>query len=512
MKRIDLATSRGLFWLLAACGAGLVWLAPHPPMIDLPQHAGQLALLKQMLSGDAPWAHLLQLDPFTPYYIGFGLALPLTYLMPVAAALKLMLSLAYLAFVGMCVLLRRHFRADPRVDWLFLAPFFGFAFQWGFFTFLVASSLGLCLVWLADRHAQSPTLARGTGVSLLATALLFSHGLMFLFAMALSAALMLTRGPGLATRLRALAALVLPTVALLLYFAARSQSEPAFGMPVTVPAVQWQQGIRHEIFAYALGLQWRPLYGLAGLAMLAAPWLMGLRPRLATGSRAWVPFAGVAAVLLLVPSFVFETSFVYQRFALFLYPAYAWLFAAPERSTPATPASMRSAALSGPVLVGAVAALLASNGSRIWQFGRESADFDAVSAQLLPRQRALALIHDRASPAADNASVYVHYAVWYQAEHGGLVDFNFATPPPQVLRYRVATRPPLGLGFAWRPSSFDWQLHRGQDYRYFFVRHDGQAPASLFAGAPCRPVLLAAQGRWQVYERRDCAMGPKPGS
>jgi hypothetical protein len=476
-------------------------------MIDLPQHAGQLALLKQMVTGDAPWAPLLQLDPFTPYYIGFGLALPLTFVMPVTAAMKTVLSLAYLAFVGLCVVLRRHFKAEARLDWLFLAPFFGFAFHWGLFTFLVASSLGLCLVWLADRHAQAPSLARGAAVSMLATVLLFSHGLVFLFAMGVSGALMLARGPGLAPRLRSMSALVLPTAALLLYYLARSRSEPAFGMPVTVPAVQWRQGIRHEVFAYALGLQWEPLYALAGAAMLAAPWLMGLRPRLFDSSRAAVPMAVVAAVLLLAPSFVFETSFVYQRFPLFLYPAYAWMFALPQGST-GSGAWRPLASWALPVVV---LVLLAQVGWRIHRFGQEAADFDRVAERLEPRQRALSLVFDAASPAARSRSVYRHYTVWYQAEREGLVDFNFATTQPQILRYRVATRPPLGLGFPVAPASFDWQRHRGDDYRYFLVRTGGAGPVNMFPGAQCMPRLLATEGRWRAYERRtDCADAPWP--
>ena len=52
--------SRLLFALTVFWGAAIVWLAPHPPMIDLPQHAGQLALLKQLLFGQSPWADLFQ--------------------------------------------------------------------------------------------------------------------------------------------------------------------------------------------------------------------------------------------------------------------------------------------------------------------------------------------------------------------------------------------------------------------------------------------------------------------
>ena len=32
-----------LFWAAALCGASIFWLSPHPPMVDVPAHAGQVA-------------------------------------------------------------------------------------------------------------------------------------------------------------------------------------------------------------------------------------------------------------------------------------------------------------------------------------------------------------------------------------------------------------------------------------------------------------------------------------
>ena len=85
---------RFLFMFTALCGALIFWLARHPPMIDLPQHAAQVTLLRDMLLGQSPWADLFRINPFTPYIIGYGLALPLSLIMPIAAAMKLLLSLS----------------------------------------------------------------------------------------------------------------------------------------------------------------------------------------------------------------------------------------------------------------------------------------------------------------------------------------------------------------------------------------------------------------------------------
>jgi hypothetical protein len=319
----------------------------------------------------------------------------------------------------------------------------------------------------------------------------------------------------------------LPGLALLAYAVARNRAEAAFLTPATVPAVMGHWGLRHEVFSWAQGLRPSPRLAAASAVMLAAPWVLGLRVQWRRPA-ALVPFAVVALILSFAPSFVFETSFVYERFALFLLPSYAWLFAAapagvrplartgPETHQGAGPGKGRAripqAAATG-VLVAVTSGMLALNAWRIWQFGRESADFDAVTAELAPGQRVLALVHDPRSAAADNFGAYVHHASWYQAEHQGLVDFNFAWVQPQIVRYRVDSRPPVALDFPWRPQAFSWQRHGGGTYRYFFVRHAGTAPTGLFADAPCPPRLLREQGRWQVYEQAACtppapAVGP----
>src|SRR5689334_20703882 len=94
-RQIPRVLDRPLFILLALWGGLIVWIAPHPPMVDLPQHAGQVALLRDMLSGNSKWFSLFRINPATPYLIGYGLALPLSYLMPISAAIKLLISLSY---------------------------------------------------------------------------------------------------------------------------------------------------------------------------------------------------------------------------------------------------------------------------------------------------------------------------------------------------------------------------------------------------------------------------------
>jgi hypothetical protein len=345
-------------------------------------------------------------------------------------------------------------------------------------------------------------------LSQLGLLLLVSHGLVFLFSWGVAGSLIALRSlfgrrrGGLPQLLKTGWPLLVSLAACVAYFFARGPAEAAFQVARTVPAVQWQFGLRHEVLGFAFGLDHTALSLAAGTVMLLAPWLLGLR--IGPGRRAaLVPFAVLLLVLNFVPSFVFETSFVYQRFALFLFPVYAWVFSAPRPlSSPARGWLQRVTPFA---LLAVVWAVMGQNAWRTWRFGEEEADFRRVSAAIEPGQRALALIHNPRSAAQGDGGVYVHHALWYQVEHQGLVDFNFAWVQPQIVRYRVATRPPVALDFPWHPGHFDWQTHQGGNYRYFFVRHDGQAPAGLFKGAPCAPALRASSGLWQVYERvGDC--------
>jgi len=492
---------RPLFYFTVFWGALIPWLAPHPPMIDLPQHAAQLMLLKAMAVGGSPWLDLFRLNPYTPYFIGFGLALPLAFVMTAAAALKTLLTVAYLCFVFASVQLRRQFGADSRMDWMAVPVFFGFTYLWGFFTFLVAAPVALWFILLADRHAGDTTARRSAGLVALGLVLMLSHGLCFLFACGIGGALATVNARSLRGWMRALIPYVVLGVVLVAYSAVRSRAEAQFGMPPTVPAINWHVGLRHEILVYPFGAQWHPLLVFACAALLAAPFALGLRLAPLRDLRRWVPAAMLFLVLGFVPHFAFETAFLYQRFGLFLFPIYALLFVA-HTGAEGTWGPRRIAGLA--LLVLACWAVLGLQSVRTVRFAEEAAAFEEVTARIEPGQRALALIFDSKSQAFDGAGLYVHYASWYQAERSGHVDFNFAWLPQLIVRFKPEQLTPVAPTFARRPESFDWRLHRGTDYRYFFVRGDDRAFREAIRYAECAPLVVSERGPWKVYEHAKC--------
>jgi hypothetical protein len=495
--------ARVLFVLTTLWGAAIFWVARHPPMADLAQHAGQVMLLRDLLFGPGRWSEVVRLNWFTPYLIGYLLSLPLSLVLPIAAAMKVVLSLAYLAFVWMCVRIRAHFAADARLDWLFLVSFFGVAYRWGFVTFLVAGSIALGVLLLSSRYARQPSPARGVGVFVAGLLLLASHGLAFLFGWASGVALLAAEWVKRRFHLAAFLPHALLALGFAAYFLISRTVEADFNVPydyLKMTDFKWTRLVKVPL--YTVGMRENPgLLPLAAL-LLAVPWLYGLRPS-RERSIACIPFALVVSIMLFVPSFALNTAFLYERFALFLLPAYAWMFA-PSPQPTGGEVRRWSRRLAPVVMVASCWILLGVTTLQAWRFGQETRELDAEISRLEPYQRALILVFDGASEAASNPFIYIQYPAWYQAEREGMVDFNFAWFPPQIVRFRPGHLPPWRPGNEWRPERFDWRQHEGAKYRYFFIRDAGNFGPGLFKGADCVPTRIWSSGVWEIFERRGC--------
>ncbi|MBC8733171.1 hypothetical protein [Paraburkholderia sp. UCT2] len=511
--RLATILPRVLFIVTVLYGGALFWIAPRPPLVDLPQHAGQVMLLRDLLEHTSPWQNLVQLNLLTPYLVGYGLALPLTYLMPIGAALNCVLMLAYFAFVASCVGFRRYLGGDPRLDWLFVPGFFGFAFMWGFYTFLVATPLGILFMWLSHDYAKATSVRKGVWMLVAGTALFFCHGLVFLLAMAVGVGFVLFKQKTLVRKILALAPFVPLGVLCIAYMLWSRATDPLLGQ--TVPGVdvfKWgfdlQRVLSLPVYVWGMNKSAAVYLPLVAL-MFAAPWLW--RNRINPDRSVIVPMLAVAFVWFVVPGTALKTAYLYHRFALFLLPAYALMFCAPQTS--ANGARRASSGSNRGALPGvAVQALIiagcwiffADQTVRLHRFAVENAPLDALLSRTEPDQRALSLIFDRASPAYRSPAAYEHQSLWYQAEKHGFVDPNFATYVPQIARFRPGMMPMAPLTLEHDPAGFEWNKDNGRLYRYFFVRKEGPLPKDFFANSECDVALVTHEGEWSLYERRNC--------
>jgi hypothetical protein len=496
--------SRFAPWLVFVVGVAVIWIPPWPPMADLPQHAGQAGLLKDLILGHSPWANEVRINLFTPYLIGYALATPLAMVMPMAAALKTVLTVAYAAFGLIGIAIADELGASRRLDSFHFVSFFGFAYSWGLYTFLVAAPVGLAFIWLAILYARQGGARLGLALTSLGLALLFSHGLVFLLSLPIGAAIVLVRNPQFRQAASRSWPFVPPLVMAALIFFVMGRTEPnvsgALGARVDMgPAVLRLLRFVCGAFGYPGQL---PI--VCFILMMAAPFLGGLKMDMRR-RESLVIAVGTIGAAALAPDWLWGVLFVQPRLTLFLPSAWAWLFSESQTPAPLTGRRLDVVAAAtgllalGPHLVQAV------------RFAAETRDFTAVLERAQPGRRAIGLVLDMHTATGVDPAVYEYFPSWYQADRHGFVDHSLAAFHTEVVRFR--TVPPVYASgiLPFAASHFDWRRDDGGRYDYFFVRSAGSVPARLFAGAPCSPKLVAEHGEWRLFERSDCATAaPSP--
>ncbi|MDD4914631.1 MAG: hypothetical protein PHW13_06300 [Methylococcales bacterium] len=487
---------RILFMLTAVYAAGVFWLAPRPPMADLPQLAVQAATLKDLMDGHSPWANVYTINLFTPYLTSYLAWLGLSHLFSVTVSAKILLSLGYLFFIYACIRLRKTLDGDERLDWLFIPGFFGICFKWGFFTFMLATPFCLLFIAYAKQFADTPSLRKGVHLLLTGILVFFSHGLAFWFALAVGLGFLLKRFE----LSKAFLWLCLPYILLAVFFSLYIVSK---SLEASESIAQnglywgWYRGRLEQFLIYILGKEEDAIFLPITLLLFAFPFLLGSRLKLQWHDRQ-IPFIVLLLVWAVWPSWGFlsgmDFAFIYQRFALFTLPLYAMLF---QPATPAFGQIRTLAALTAAML--ACWLFLGVQSVRMYRFADESADFDKLTAVAEPRHSALYLIFDAASPAAGNSVAYRHFPAWYQVQSQGNVEFNFAWYRNQVVIFRDNQNRAIPR-YGSQPAAFRWREDAGDSFYYFFIR--GELPANFFAAASCPIRKIAESGAWALY--RGC--------
>jgi hypothetical protein len=493
--------NRLLFFACTLWGAAMFWLAPRLAGTDIPQHAAQIALIRELWDGTSPWRDVLRLNLWTPYLVPYGVATLLSTVVPIVDALKLMLSLAFLANVALCVSIRRQWGGDGRLDWLFLLGFFAQAYKWGFFSFLVAVPVGLLLILAADRYAARQTTSRALALTAVGVLLFVSHGLCFLLVLTICMGLLAARTRRWSTLVAASwpYALMLAVCAGYLFVSKHYEGGSA-SLDDTPTELGWGLMRIPKSLVASIATEQRPLLLALALALPLVPWAMGCRPQRMLAR--WIPLIVTLAFMLFTPSFTMRIAMYPMRFGVLLLPAYAWAFSPSKTGAEKQRKPPRERAASA-ALVLMCLSLLSFHTIQAFRFGRESAEFEPVLRAMQPGQRALSLVLSAKSNADGFANAYLHHPHWYTADKHGLVDPSFAWFPNVVVRFRPQAVPAVKMGFEHHTGEFDWYRHHAQMYRYFVVRSPA-APQDLFAGSPCPPALVLQSGSWWLYENQGC--------
>jgi hypothetical protein len=478
-------------------GAVCFWHVRWPAMNDLPQHAAQVSMLVNWLTAPDTFERSLQVELFTPYLLFYAVSTPLAMAFGVTPAVKISMTIFWALFVAAVRQVRASSGGPAYLEIIALAGYFGFAYHWGFATFLAAAPLGIMFL-LRWRRGLSGSSTRGLLLSsALCLALFFSHALVFAYV--LLAALMMTFASASRPYEKALqCAALLPAIALALFWL------------MVTHAGERQAGMATE---YLIGLARIPnalslVYGVESNWLLCAATIVFcvvpivLRAELRRSPVDLAPAVAVIAILLFMPHQIFGNHFSYQRFAVLLFPAV--LFAVTDRPPGFGHRSRvaRLAALLLPVLGLALALALVVEKQRI--VDAEQRGLQRLLAMMENGQRTIWLPHRKDSLATGYPVPHLHAGVWYQAEKGGIVDFNFAWFYPQPVRYRVGQRPSADANFVWFAIPESLANLRDQDiYRYLLLRSDSASATPPAAGREgCVWQAAGRQREWQLFERR----------
>lgn len=515
-----------LFWSLAMLALLPLWLPAFPPMADLPQHAAQVALFRDLWADVPRWGGLLEIKWFTPYILGYALTIALAQVFGVVAACKIMASMALLLTLGVTRYLLRWSRSNAALAWLCFFGLYGFVYQWGLISFMLAVPAGLYGIRVLAWHQERPDSLRGWVLSAYFVGVFFGHALVLAFCFAVAGVYWLSLAP---TQQGARAMLawawgrlwpLLPVGILAYLWLARSSGHASVATPVEWDLGWWQTteayyssarwaylhsagwGRVSGLFPRALGLRSELIANAIGLVLLALPFLLGYRIKVCRVGLA--PFVALVFVLLLVPSFVFGTAFVFQRYAMFFLPLYVLLFGVSPR---VEIGAFRQRCLAATVLIGGMF-WIGMFAVRAADFDRGAKNFLAVTDQAEPGNRVLSLVFFE-DDEDSIAPTLLHFPTWMSATKGSLVDAGFTGTHIQLVAYKQGMLPKASVveHFEWQPETFNWKRHHGDQYRYFVIRSRTDVSSLLFSGAPCAPRLVSSNQDWWLYVRvEQCAM------
>ena len=485
-----------LFFAMLVLMLAPIWIGRYLPLVDMPQHAAQITALREILHGNPSLTQLFEINWFTPYLFGYLLLYAISSVLPITMATKLVVSLAVVAIPITTGQLLRAAGADERWKWLAIPCSFGFAFYWGFLSYIVAAPLALVFLTRTARFMAAPTTRNAIGIAVFSLLLFFCHvivlGVASLLALGYVAGVSY-RDPR-ALMLRSLPyATPLPLIALWLVIVYR-----------TVPVVHSDPIVFPTLSSRFVQLLLQPagqdgssvlVALLVTAAVIALPPLSGAK--LSRRPERWLPFVLAAIVFMVAPHYVLSTAYFYQRLGLFLVPLWLLLWDAP---------SGRARRLDWVAML-IVLIWTAATIGRFAAFSRETESFRQVVASVEPGKRVASMVFDARS-SFFTLPVYLHFPVWYAATDRGVVDFNFADFAASVVRYQADAGPRMTDFLGWYPTEFDWHTHGGAHYDYFMVKSSSDISERIFKDKRGSVELVAQSGWWWLYRNLERAPAP----
>ncbi|AZS52109.1 hypothetical protein DM558_15600 [Entomomonas moraniae] len=496
---------RVVFYLIVIFIALLLSTSNFLPMIDLPQHAGQVSTLKSFLLNEtsAPWFDDIELNYLTTYWTAYGMAALLSLVFPINYAVNTVVGLTFLSFIISFSILRRMMSSKNTniLDWVLLPSFFGFAYTWGFLTFLLAIPVGVLLVIQNLKLIKTGHKKYFIFVILCGVLLYFSHMLVFLFFCLIASSMTIVNNNQFFIRqkLKQLTPFYLLFLFIpLFFFTSAFYASNELGKYNDLYYAGASYGVfenrLYSIFLYPWSIEKNNLFPLeiVSIMLIILPFVLGLK--LSKDYKKYVPFVIFLVIWFALPEQVVRTAFVQQRFSIFLFPFYILLFESRSVNLLSTQKVLYFIWCCLSLL------LLSLPMIDLVNFNRETKDFSDALNKIPSHKRMLGLVYDPRG-SLRQGGVYIYFPSWYQAKKEGWVDFNFAWFSPQIIRYKSGHIPEALLGFAWYPKTFI-KFKYCDKYEVLFVQCSQKVCESheqLMQKSTCSHKIIYKNETWSVY-------------
>ena len=459
---------RRLFYFVVLLTTVFIFYPSYLPMVDLPQHAGQVATLNDLLHHQSVWAHLLELNWDTPYLVGYGLWLALYQVFDIVLSAKILVAFTFLFYTYAINLFRKSFQSTIMIEWVAMTTFFGFAFQWGFITYLLSIPIGILFLLSCKKWLENHCNGDYWRFAILGVVMYFCHILIFAFFCFLSYGYFLlvhAKSETWKQRILFTAPYIVYAGILLRYiFKPKLWSFRYYSQDYVF--ISWLEKMENlRIYPWNMGAM--PYYELAALALLLLPPFLGYR--LQRQIKYYVLLIGFLMIWYVMPHIGFQTGFLYQRFAIFFVPFYYLIWKKREYLGKRATDISQLAYVFFVISIGALMVKVYLNQIYFEQEPSVKA-FQIINEKMLPEKRVLNLLtsSSRHSEYLTSQMEYLYFANWYQAKKRGWVDFNFASFHPQIVHYREGKTPILSSRSAEKGGIA--ALNNCNDYDYLVMK------------------------------------------
>jgi hypothetical protein len=451
-------------------------------MVDLPQHAAQLAIWANLDTSEYH-GDLFVLNLRTPYLLAYVIARLFASVFGVMIALKLVVWLAAAGQVLGLHFLCKRLGHDP---WLALWGFplsLGYSFLFGFVSYIAALPLLYVSIGLAVTHAERPSLVRGTLLVMALSAVLLCHGVAFAQSLLFVVPLLMLGKGSVGSRLVPLALPIIAAAVWLMPGPMRAGLggdlwEPSLIRLLCLPGLLVGSS-EADIVA--------DVYGSLLLVMLG---LAVGRPARTLGRL----LPGLLIVLGLIAGPIIYRGYgpIWPRFAVLLIPA-TFLAFGPKTMVSRVRQHWQRAAVLAAVTVWPLVFV-----HRLSKFNRETTDFHQLVDATPRGLRVRPIVFDAESDAFPDLPAFTHLPAYYLVEKGGIQGYSFAMYPSSVVRYRNTFAPQMRSGEEWQPEAFRIEAEL-QHYDCFMVHSKLNRYQMLFGNSMGAVELRARDGNWSNY-------------